>query len=118
MTSAASDPAVPGATGAYPQPNQVAIRNAPERIYLLFAFAFALQVLGLHRRRYDIFFAGPVSEIDNLAAFATEGKKRVAWGHFFFTDRALHRIAKIGKAFAAAIGKAPSEATSNAPIKS
>src|SRR5580700_1751177 len=76
---------------------------------LLVAFAFALQVLGLHRRRDYIFFAGPIAEIDNLAAFATKGKKRVAWGHFFFTDRALHRIARIGKAFAAAIGKAASE---------
>jgi hypothetical protein len=65
----------------------VAIRNAPEGFTLF--VVFALQVLGLRRRRDYVFLTGPIAEIDDLAALATKGKKRVVESNFFFTNGAL-----------------------------
>jgi hypothetical protein len=66
------------------------MRKAPERIPLFPAFGFALQVFRLHRRGNHIFLASPIPKIDDLAALATEGKKRIVGRYFFLADGTLH----------------------------
>jgi hypothetical protein len=51
---------------------------------------FVLQVLGLHRSRDDVLLAGPIAEIDDLAALATEGKELLVEDDFFLANGALH----------------------------
>src|SRR5580700_9474934 len=130
MTSPASEPAVPGATGAKPQPNHVAIANAVAlrrggglRLVMLFALAVAqavvFEILGLHWRRDHIFLAGPIAEVDQLAAFAAKGIERAIGGNFFFADGALHRAAvRIGNAFMAGTKAGVSVGGSSVPIRS
>src|SRR5260370_13579266 len=42
---------------------------------------------------YHVLFCGPISQVDQTAAFATEGEFRVAQGNFLFADRTLHTTA-------------------------
>src|SRR5579872_1620230 len=83
------------------------MRNAPglRRAILLFAFfAFnlirrdvrGLSVFGLDRCGNDVLLAGPISEIDDLAALATKREEFRIGRNYFFADRTLHRAARMG----------------------
>src|SRR5579872_6638635 len=104
MASAPREPAVPGATGDKPQPNQVATshgksqrRRASGLAFIGVAVVFFFRIGGLDGRRDHVFFAGPVAEIDDLAALAAEGEELVFLGDLFLADGALHRVeARIG----------------------
>jgi hypothetical protein len=89
MTSAASDPAVPGALGAYPQPNQVAMiaANLIKRHASIF---LVLRERGFDRLGDHVFFHGPMAQIDFPATRAAEGHFGIFKLDFFFADRAGH----------------------------
>src|SRR5579871_2242719 len=63
----AADPAVPGATGEYPQPNQEASRIGKRGRLVVFLIRLILQV---GRCRNYVLFRSPVPEVENAAAFA------------------------------------------------
>src|SRR5690242_13473750 len=87
MARAAAEPTVPGATGAYPHPNQVATCSANLFDTVVFTAGFRLG-----RVAWDhVLLRGPVAEIDQAASFAAKRKIRIARLHFLFADRAFHK---------------------------
>src|SRR5208337_4674651 len=127
MSSPASDPAVPGATGAKPQPNQVPMRNAPVfrrgrglKLMVVRAFvqAVVFEILRLHGRRDHVFLAGPIPQVDQLAALAAKRIERVIGRNFLFADGALHRIARMGNASFTEAAASVSVGASSVPIRS
>src|ERR1019366_5999240 len=89
---AASEPTVPGALGAKPQPNQVAKAQAG-----LFRMCGKSLVIGLAIGRRicgggdDVFFHRPVAQVDFPAALATEGCVGIREFDGSFADWTLHR---------------------------
>src|SRR5277367_5294486 len=69
IRTAASEPAVPGALGANPQPNQVANSHAG---FELFVFIGPGLALGLGGLRNHVLVRGPVAKVDFPAALAAE----------------------------------------------
>ncbi len=75
-------------------------------------------VVRLDRRRNDVLFAGPITQVDNLTTLATKWIELVRKSSFFFADRALHRVAaRIGKS-SGRTGKKPGGESMSPPIKS
>src|ERR1043165_5052624 len=70
ITMAASDPAVPGAMGEYPMPNQV----ASSRATLVLIFGLGLRVGG---GRDDVLLRRPIPQVDETTALTAEREIRI-----------------------------------------
>src|SRR5262245_35747783 len=91
MRTPTIEPAVPGALGAKPAPPAVASATAVQSTKASDSvFVFDMSIgFGDFCRRDAIIFAGPPSQINQLAAFAAKGTVFV--DGLFVTSRALHR---------------------------
>src|SRR5579862_1989375 len=90
MAMAAAEPAVPGAAGERPQPNQVEMTPAT---LLRFAIVIVLgEIFRAYGVRDHIFLRCPIAQIDGTAPFAAERRLGISGLHLFLADRTLHSL--------------------------